>query len=115
MLQETADLLARGVLVVIAHQGDTVFELPFEVADVFARTCPGVSGCLALEGVLASRSRDDVFLADRHWAAGGHRIAAGQIAAYLQTLSGFGVAGGRASPPSAPVIGQGDAAAAGSL
>jgi hypothetical protein len=112
VLQETAELLARGVLVVIAHQGDTVFELPFEVADVFARTCPGVSGCLALDDALASRPRDEVFLEDGHWAARGYRIAAEQIAAYLQALPGFGAAGGRTTPPSAPVSGYDGAASA---
>jgi hypothetical protein len=115
VLQETADLLARGVLVVIVHHGDTVFELPFEAAEVFARTCPGLSGCLALDDLLAGHPRDEVFLADGHWGAGGHRIAAREIAAYLQTLPGFGAADGRPSPPSAPVIGQDDAPAAGSL
>jgi hypothetical protein len=115
VVQETADLLARGVVVVIVHHGDKTFELPFEVTEVFARTCPGVSGCLALDDVLASRPRAEVFLADGHWARGGHRIAAEQIAAYLQTLPGLGAAAGQPQDPSAPVIGQGDAAAAGSL
>jgi hypothetical protein len=113
--QETADLLARGVRVVIVHHGDTTFELPFDLAEVFARTCPGVSGCLALDDVLASRPRAEVFLADGHWATGGHHIAAEQIAAYLQTLPGLGAAAGQPPDPSAPVIGQGDPAAAGSL
>jgi hypothetical protein len=115
VLQETADLLARGVLVVIVHHGDTVFELPFEVAEVFAMTCPGVSGCLALDGALASHPRDEVFLEDGHWAAGGHRIAAGEIAAYLQTLPGFGAAAGQPNAPSAPVVGQDDGSSPGAL
>jgi hypothetical protein len=112
VLQETADLRARGVLVIIAHHGDAVFELPFDVDAMFAATCPAVTGCLALDDALAGRPRDEVFLEDGHWAAAGHRIAAGAIAAYLRTLPELG--DGRFAPP-APVIGQDDAAAAGSL
>jgi hypothetical protein len=104
VVQETADLRARGVLVIIVHHGDTVFELPFDVAAMFAATCPAMTGCLALDHLLASRPRHEVFLKDGHWAVGGHRIAAGAIAAYFRTLPGFGNAGGR--PPPAPVIGQ---------
>jgi hypothetical protein len=111
--QETADLLARGVLVIIVHHGDTAFELPFEVAEVFARSCPGVSGCLALDDALASRPRDEVFLKDGHWAARGHRIAAREIAAYLQTLPGFGAAAGRPGAPSARLAGEHGAVSAG--
>ena len=115
VLQETADLLARGVLVVIVHHGDGTFELPFDVADVFARTCPGVSGCLGLDGAIAARPRDDVFLEDGHWAADGHRIAAAEIATYLGTLPGFGAAGGQPGRPAAPVVGQDDAPAPGAI
>jgi hypothetical protein len=115
VLQETADLLARGALVIIVHHGDAVFELPFQVAEVFARTCPGVSGCLGLDDVLAGHPRDEVFLEDGHWAAGGHRIAATEIAAYLETLPGFGAAAGQPKHPSAPVLGRDDASAAGAL
>ena len=113
VLQETADLLARAVLVIIVHHGDTAFELPFELAEVFARTCPGVSGCLALDDALASRPRDEVFLADGHWAVGGHRIAAREIAAHLRTLPGFGAAAGRPGAPSARVAGEHGAVPAG--
>jgi hypothetical protein len=89
VLQEVEDLIARGVRVVIAHHGDRVFELSFDVDAMFAATCPAVSGCLALDQALAGRPRDEVFLKDGHWAAGGHRIAAEQIAAYLRTLPGI--------------------------
>ena len=117
VLQETADLVARGVVVIIVHHGDTVFELPFDIAEVFATTCPSVSGCLALDENLAGHPRDEVFLRDGHWAAGGHRIAAERIAAYLQSLPGFGVAGDRKGPTErpAPVIGQGEDASGGAL
>jgi hypothetical protein len=112
VLQEVKDLLARGVVVVIVHHGDTVFELPFDVAAMFERTCPAVSGCLALDDLLAEHPRDEVFLEDGHWAAGGHRIAAEQIAAYLRTLPGLGPDDGdqpeRRQPP---VLGQDDAGA----
>jgi hypothetical protein len=89
--QQVEDLVARGVLVVIVHHGEGVRELPFEVEAVLASTCPAVSGCLALDRALASGPRDEVFLEDGHWAAGGHRIAAEQIAAWLRTLPGFGI------------------------
>lgn len=117
VLQEVADLAARGVLVIIVHHGDTVFELPFDVADVFAETCPSVSGCLALDQILAGYPRDKVFLQDRHWAAGGHRIAAERIAAYLRSLPGFGATDEERRPNerSAPVLGQGEDASAGAL
>jgi hypothetical protein len=86
VLQEAAPLLARGVRVLIVHHGDRVFELPFDLAGVFAATCPQLSGCLALDPALTAPPRAEVFLADGHWAAGGHRIAAEQIASYLRTL-----------------------------
>lgn len=113
VLQEVADLLARGVLVVIVHHGDTAFELPFDAAAVFAKTCPHVSGCLALDEVIADHPRDQIFLRDGHWAAGGHRIAAERIAAYLGGLPGFGAAGDRPEPRPPPVLGQGEDAASG--
>lgn len=111
VLQEVSDLVARGVVVVIVHHGDTVFELPFDPAEVFAKTCPSVSGCLALDQILLGHSRDEVLLKDGHWAAGGHRIAAEQIAAYLRSLPGFGAAGDGGKPIErpAPVLGQGEA------
>jgi hypothetical protein len=93
VVQEVEDLVARGVLVVIAHHGDAVFELPFDVDAMFASVCPAVSGCLALDDPLADHSRDEVFLADGHWAPGGHRIAAEQIATYLQVLLAAGGGG----------------------
>jgi hypothetical protein len=113
VLQEVKDLVARGVLVVIAHHGDSVFELPFDVDAMFERTCPAVSGCLALDEALAGHPKDEVFLEDGHWAAGGHRIAAEQIAGYLRTLPGLGLDDG-AGPeaPHPPLLGQDDAAPA---
>lgn len=117
VLQEVADLVARGVVVVIVHHGDTVFELPFDPAEAFAQTCISVSGCLALDGILARHPRDEVFLRDGHWAAGGHRIAAERIAAYLRSLPGFGAAGEGGEPTErpAPVLGQGEDASGGAL
>jgi hypothetical protein len=94
---------------VIVHHGDTVFELPFDVDAMFERTCPAVSACLALDDLLAGHPRDEVFLEDGHWAAGGHRIAAEQIAAYLRTLPGLGLDGDQPERPQPPVLGQGDA------
>jgi hypothetical protein len=87
VVQEVEDLVARGVRVVIAHHGDAVLELPFDVDAMFARVCPAVSGCLALDEALADHPRGEVFLADGHWAPGGHRIAAEQIGSYLETLA----------------------------
>ncbi|MGH6898439.1 MAG: hypothetical protein ACREJ5_18120 [Geminicoccaceae bacterium] len=113
VLQEAGDLVRRGVAVVIVHHGDTVFELPFDVEAMFERTCVAVSGCLALDGDLAGHPRDEVFLEDGHWAAGGHRIAAEQIAAYLRTLPGLGLDDGdRPEHQQPPVLSQDDAAAA---
>lgn len=86
VLQEVAPLLARGVRVVIAHHGNEVRELPFDVAAVFAEICPRVSGCLALDPALATEPRARIFLEDDHWAAGGHRVAAVQIGRYLRQL-----------------------------
>ncbi|MGH6903054.1 MAG: hypothetical protein ACREIR_09980 [Geminicoccaceae bacterium] len=112
VLQEVEDLVARGVVVVIVHHGDRVFQLPFDVDAMFERTCPAVSGCLALDDLLADHPRDEVFLEDGHWAAGGHRVAAEQIVAYLRTLPGLGPDHGdqpeRRQPP---VLGQDDAGA----
>ena len=79
-----------------------ISEVPFDVDAMFAATCPAVSGCLALDEALAGRPRAEVFLKDGHWAAGGHRIAALRIAAYLRTLPGFGVGADRAEPASPP-------------
>jgi hypothetical protein len=104
--QEVEDLTARGVLVVIAHHGDAVFELPFDVDAMFADTCPAVSGCLALDDALAGHPRDQIFLADGHWAAGGHRIAAEQIAAYLRTLLESDPGQERPDPQWPPILGQ---------
>ena len=109
VLQQVEDLMARGVLVVIAHHGNGVRELPFDVEAVFERTCPAVSGCLALDPVLAGHPRDEVFLEDGHWAAGGHRIAAERIAAYLRTLPGFDAGGDRPEPPE-PILGRDETA-----
>jgi hypothetical protein len=95
--------------VVIAHHGNGVRELPFDVEAVFERTCPAVSGCLALDPVLAGHPRDEVFLEDGHWAAGGHRIAAERIAAYLRTLPGFDAGGDRPEPPE-PILGRDETA-----
>jgi len=111
VLQEVADLVQRGVVVVIVHHGDRVFELPFDVAAMFERTCLAVTGCLALDEVLAGHPREEIFLEDGHWAAGGHRIAADQIAAYLGTLPGLRLEPDREEQLS-PVIGQDEAAAA---
>lgn len=86
VLEEVAPLLARGVRVVIAHHGDAVRELPFDVAEVFAGICPQVSGCLALDPALAAEPRERMFLEDGHWAAGGHRVAAARIGSYLRQL-----------------------------
>jgi hypothetical protein len=112
VVQEVADLLRRGVVVVIVHHGDKVFELPFDVEAMFERTCPGVSGCLALDEALARHPRAGVFLDDGHWAAGGHRIAAAQIAAYLRTLPRLALGSDRPKEQRSPVVGQDDDAAA---
>jgi len=111
VLQEVNDLVARGIVVVIAHHGDRVFELPFDVDAMFAATCPAVSGCLALDEALTGPPRDEVFLEDGHWAAGGHRIAAEQIAAYLRTLPGIILEGERPKRQPPPLLGHDEAAA----
>ena len=80
-----APLMARGVRVVLAHHGDQVFPLPFDLARVFADLCPEVSACVALDPALAAAPRAEVFLEDGHWAAGGHRIAAHRLAAVLRS------------------------------
>jgi hypothetical protein len=85
VLEEVQELLDRGVRVVIVHHGDRVFELPFDVDATYASLCDQVSGCLALDPHLTALPRDAVFLKDGHWNAGGHRLAAEQIARYLQS------------------------------
>jgi hypothetical protein len=111
VLQEVVDLVRRGVVVVIAHHGDRVFELPFDVAAMFERTCVAVTGCLALDEALGGYPREQIFLEDGHWAAGGHRIAAEQIAAYLWTLPGLRLEPDRPEDQQPPVVGQHDAPA----
>ena len=90
VLQETRPLLERGVRVVLAHHGDQVFELPFDVAAMFAEVCPALTGCLALDPASALRPRDEIFFNDGHWEAGGHRLAAEQIGDWLLTLDPIG-------------------------
>jgi hypothetical protein len=51
-----------------------------------------------------------VFLEDGHWAAGGHRIAGEEIAAYLKTLPGLG--SGEDQPQRPGPISGGDETAA---
>jgi hypothetical protein len=84
VLAETQELLDRGVRVVIVHHGDRQFDLPFDIDAMYAALCSQVSGCLALDPGLGGQPRDAVFLKDGHWNAGGHRLAAEQIARYLQ-------------------------------
>jgi hypothetical protein len=84
VLEETQALLDRGVRVVIVHHGDRQFDLPFDIDAMYAALCSQVSGCLALDPKIGALPRDAVFLKDGHWNAGGHRLAAEQIARYLQ-------------------------------
>jgi hypothetical protein len=88
VLEETQALLERGVRVVVVHHGDRQFDLPFDIAAMWASLCSQVSGCLALDPKLSGLPRDAVFLKDGHWNAGGHRLAAEQIARYLQAQPG---------------------------
>jgi len=90
LLRAVRPLIERGVLVVLVHHGDRVFELPFAAADVFAATCPAFSGCLALDPTIARHGREEIFLNDGHWAVGGHRLAAEEIASHLLSLDGLG-------------------------
>jgi hypothetical protein len=90
VLQETRPLLERGVHVVLVHHGAEVFDLPFDVAEVFAQVCPALSGCLDLDPATAARPRQEIFLNDGHWAAGGHRLAAERIGDYLLSLDAIG-------------------------
>lgn len=90
VLEETQELLDRGVRVVIVHHGDRQFELPFDVDAMYASTCSDVTGCLALDPYLSALPRPAVFLKDGHWNARGHRLAAEQIARYLRSDPQFG-------------------------
>jgi hypothetical protein len=99
LLQETRPLLERGVHVVVVHHGDRVFELPFDVAQMFAEVCPALTGCLPLDPATATRPRAEIFLNDGHWAAGGHRFAATQIGDWLLTLDAIGPRLDRADSP----------------
>jgi len=100
LLRAAAPLLARGVRVVIAHHGDEVFPLPFDLREVFAELCPQVSACVGLDPALRARPRAEVYLADGHWAAGGHRIVAQQIGDALRSLPAV-IAGSGAQPGNA--------------
>jgi hypothetical protein len=57
---------------------------------MFAEVCPALTGCLALDPASALRPRDEIFLNDGHWAAGGHRLAAARIGDWLLTLDPIG-------------------------
>jgi hypothetical protein len=85
VLEETQGLRKRGVRIVVVHHGDRQFDLPFDVDAMYASLCSEVSGCLALDPKTEALPRDAVFLKDGHWNAGGHRLAAEQIARYLQS------------------------------
>lgn len=85
VMQEMSGLMKRGVQVVIAHHGDAVFELPFDVDAVFASVCAKVTGCIALDRAISAHPREEMFLSDGHWAIGGHKVAAEVIARHLQS------------------------------
>ena len=87
-----ADLIRRGVEVVLVHHGDDVFELPFDLDSVFAQTCTRVTSCLALDPHTDPLPREEVFFSDGHWAEGGHAIAAEHIGDHLADVLGLGIA-----------------------
>ena len=86
VVSQVTGLLDRGIKVVIAHHGDRVFDLPFDLADVFTSACTYVTSCLALDPALSEHPRTEIFLNDGHWADGGHQVAADQIIRHLSAL-----------------------------
>lgn len=78
------EIAARGIDVILVHHGDHVFDLPFDVDQVFAETCTLVTSCLGLDPAISRHDKGDVFLSDGHWNEGGHRVAAEQIVKHLQ-------------------------------
>lgn len=80
---EIAGLTKKGVVVVIVHHGDDVFELPFDVDAVFEKACRHVTSCLALDPHSDPLPEDEIFLSDGHWAKGGHALAARHIGDHL--------------------------------
>ena len=86
VIQEVAALLKRGISVVVAHHGDTTFDLPFRVSAVFESVCKQLTGCIALDPMMSERSAEEVFLSDGHWSVGGHKVAANLIAQHLVSI-----------------------------
>ncbi|MDH3663316.1 MAG: hypothetical protein OEU92_25420 [Alphaproteobacteria bacterium] len=80
---EIAGLTDEGIEVLLVHHGDHVFDMPFDVDEVFVKTCAHVTSCLALDPYTATLPRDEIFLSDGHWAAGGHKVAAERIGDHL--------------------------------
>jgi hypothetical protein len=73
----------RGIDVLLIYHGNDVFDLPFDVDQVFEASCALVTSCLGLDPVMSQYDEADIFLSDGHWNEGGHRVAAEQIAQHL--------------------------------
>lgn len=84
LAQEAKTFMERGVEVVLVHHGDHVYEVPFDVDQVFASVCEIVTSCLALDPVTSQYEKSDIFISDGHWNEGGHRVASEEIVKHLQ-------------------------------
>lgn len=78
------DITGRGIDVILAHHGDDVFDLPFDVDQVFDASCTLATSCLELDPAMSRYEEKEIFLSDGHWNEGGHRVAAEQIVRHLQ-------------------------------
>jgi hypothetical protein len=78
------EIAGGGIDVILVHHGDDVFDLPFDVDQVFAASCALVTSCLSLDRATSQYEKADIFLSDGHWNEGGHRVAAEQIAKHLR-------------------------------
>ncbi len=84
LTEKLPEIANRGTDVLLVHHGDDVFDLPFDIDQVFEASCALVTSCLGLDPVIAQYDEADIFLSDGHWNEGGHRVAAEQIVRHLK-------------------------------
>lgn len=90
---EAAELMKRGVMVLIAHRGEGLLSQSHHLSpeffeQMFTDICssPNVF-CISLEQSLHSYSHDAIFLRDGHWNGNGHQVVAAILHRYLHGLN----------------------------